>query len=55
MKIFKICDTNTGCVSKLEVYYDTQTTDLQHNTSMNVADILCKPMKNKGYMLNMDR
>jgi hypothetical protein len=30
-------------------------TDQEHNSSFNVVDRICEPIKNKGYTIYMDR
>lgn len=55
MKIFELCEANSGYVCNMEVYTGAHEDDEAYNSSFNVVDRLCEPIKNNWHTVYMDR
>lgn len=55
MKIYELCEAQSGFVFNLEIYTGAHETDATYNSPFNVVDRLCQPLKHLWHTVYMDR
>jgi hypothetical protein len=48
IKIYQLCEAKSGFVCNMEVYDGAHQTDKEYNTSFNVVNRLCDPLRTSG-------
>jgi hypothetical protein len=54
MKIFQLCVAKSGYICNSEAYHGVYPRDVEHKI-FSAINRLCKPVQNKGYMVDMER